>query len=241
MVGMVAIDILSLLEMLSGNVWAGIWLWVSPSAFSTAFIGTGILVRRRGLSYMDAFLVSLTTMVSMIWMYEIFYHFGFYADWEFANQARNLVVANYNQPVVTDVLLASVGLVGWKYMHAGRVFVLSFVAFLTALAVWVAIGYPQVATPGILYPFGSVLVRVSNPDSWAYPLNILTKYLLAFTYVSLYIGKPDASRAWTSAGTNSRAVVPRRRTMNLPFSGTKSAGLTGRMTMRGSAVPEPRR
>jgi hypothetical protein len=192
---MVIIDIVSLFEMSSGKIWIGIWLWVSPSAFSTVFIGTAIVVRRRGLSHMDAFLVALTSMVSMIWMYEIFYHFGFYADWEFANQGRSLVLANYNQPVITDFLLASVGLVGLKYMRAGLLFILSFGAFIATLLVWVMVGYPQVATPGILYPFGNVLVHVSNPDSWAYPLNIMTKYLLAVTYVSLFIGKRDASRA----------------------------------------------
>jgi hypothetical protein len=207
--GMVIIDMLSLFEMLLGNVWIGLWLWVSPSAFSTAFIGTGILARRRGLSYMDAFLVSLTTMVSMIWMYEIFYHFGFYADWAFQSQVKTLVVANYNQPVITDFLLAAVGLVGLRYMHAGRAFLVSFGAFLGALVAWVVIGYPQVATPGTLYPFGNVLVHVSDPDSWAYPLNILTKYLLAFTYISLYIGKAHAP-----AGVNrsSPPVGPKRPT-----------------------------
>ncbi len=191
----VIVNIVSVLEMSLGNVWAGQWLWVSPSAFSTVFIGTAILLRRRGLGHMESFLVALTTMVSMIWMYEIFYHFGFYADWEFANQSKYLVVANYNQPVVIDVILAAVGLVGLKYMRAGPAFMLSFGAFLSALVAWVLIGYPQVATPGVLYPFGNVLVRVPDPGSWAYPLNVLTKYLLALTYVSLFIGRRGTPRA----------------------------------------------
>jgi hypothetical protein len=185
---MVTIDLVSLLEVSLGRVWVGQWLWVSPSAFSTVFILTAILVRRRGLGYMDSFLLGLTTMVSMIWMYEIFYHFGFYADWEFGNQAESAVIANYNQPVIVDVLLASVGLVGLKHMHAGLPFVASFGAFLTALVVWVIIGYPQVATPGAVYPFGAILIHVPDLGFWAYALNIMTKYLLAFTYVSLYIG-----------------------------------------------------
>ncbi len=194
LVVMVIIDLVSLFEVISGKVWLGLWLWVSPSAFSTAFIGTAILVRRRGLDYMEAFLVALTAMVSMIWMYEIFYHFGFYVDWEFAQQPP-AVLANYNQPVITDFLLASVGLVGLKYMRAGRWFALSFGTFLVAFVVWVIIGYPQIAFPGTLYPFGAIFIHVPNPDAWAYPLNILTKYLLSFSYVSLFVGKPIASRA----------------------------------------------
>jgi hypothetical protein len=191
---MVIIDLVSVVEVASGNLWIGQWLWISPSAFSTAFIGTAILVKRRGLGDMDSFLAALTSMVSMIWMYEIFYHFGFYADWEFGKQSQNLVVANYNQPVLTDFLLAAVGLVGLKYMHAGRWFVLTFGAFLVTFFAWVLMGYPQVTTPGSLYPFGAILIHVSDPQSWAYPLNILTKYLLALTYVSLFVGKPDDLR-----------------------------------------------
>jgi len=185
---MVIVDLVSLVEVASGTIWIGQWLWVSPSAFSTTFIGTAIVVKRRGLSDMDAFLVSLTSMVSMIWMYEIFYHFGFYADWEFGKQAQALQVANYNQPVITDFLIASVGLVGLRYMHAGRWFILSFGALIVTFVVWVMMGYPQVTTPGSLYPFGTILIHVPDPQSWAYPLNIMTKYLLATTYVSLFVG-----------------------------------------------------
>ena len=191
---MVIVDGVALIEMALGNVWVGQWLWVSPSAFSTVFILTAIAVRRRGAGYMDAFLLALTTMVSMIWMYEIFYHFGFYADWEFGSQAESSVIANYNQPVIIDVLLASVGLVGLKYMHLGLPFIASFGAFLAALVLWVAIGYPQVATPGAVYPFGAILIHVSDLGFWAYAFNILTKYLLAFTYVSLFVRGRNASR-----------------------------------------------
>lgn len=187
---MVIVDLVSIFEMSLGKIWIGQWLWVSPSAFSTVFIGTAILVRRRGLSHMDSFLVSLTAMVSMIWMYEIFYHFGFYADWEFAKQTESLAVADYNQPVVIDVLLASVGLVGLKYMRAALPFALAFGAFAVAFVVWVMMGYPQVTSPGALYPFGTIIIHVSDPQSWAYPMNILTKYLLAIAYVSLFVGKP---------------------------------------------------
>ena len=192
---MVIIDVVSLFEAASGHVWIGQWLWVSPSAFSTVFLGTAILVRRRGLGYMEAFLVSLTAMISMIWMYEIFYHFGFYADWEFGKQTQAMVFADYNQHVLVDVLLASVGLVGLKYMHPGPLFVLSFGAFVATFVAWVVIGFPQVAAPGSLYPFGSIFIRVSNPDFWAYPLNILTKYLLTFSYVTIFIGKRDSLQA----------------------------------------------
>ena len=188
---MVTLDAVSLVEVLLGRVWFGQWLWVSPSAFSTTFIGTAIVVRRRGMDYIEAFLVSLTTMVSMIWMYEIIYHFGFYVDWEFGTQAQAAALENYNQPVIIDVLLASVGLVGLKYVRAGRQFAISFAALLVVFVTWVAIGYPQVVTPGTLYPFGGIFVNVPNPDAWAYPLNVLTKYFLAFSYISLYFGKPS--------------------------------------------------
>ncbi len=187
---LVVVDVVSVAAMILGNVWVGEWLWVSPSAFSTTFIGTAVMVRRRGLGYMDAFLVSLTTMVSMIWMYEIFYHFGFYVDWEFGTQAQAAALTSYNQPVVIDFLLASVGLVGLKYMRVGLPFFVSFACLMAVFVTWVVIGYPQVTTPGSLYPFGGIFVRVPNPDAWAYPLNILTKYLLAFSYISLYVGEP---------------------------------------------------
>jgi hypothetical protein len=190
---MVIVEVACLFEILTGKVIIGGWLWVSPSSYAAVFISTAVLVRRRGLSHMDAFLVSLTAMISMIWMYEIFYHFGFYADWKFGEQAQNMVFADYNQHVLVDVLLASVGLVGLKYMHAGPWLIVSFGAFFAAFVVWVVIGYPQVAAPGSLYPFGTIFVRVSNPDFWAYPLNALTKYLLALAYISLFLGKRNSS------------------------------------------------
>jgi hypothetical protein len=183
---MAVVDLISIGEIALGNVWIGQWLWVSPSAFSSAFIGTALLVRRKGLGDFDAFLISLTTMISMIWMYEIFYHFGFYVDWEFGKQAA--VLANYNEPVVTDVLLTSVGLVGLRYMRAGVWFVLSFGALLVTFVTWVVIGYPQIAFPGTLYPFGPILIHVSDPQAYALPLNAATKFLLAASYVSLFAG-----------------------------------------------------
>lgn len=191
---MAAVEAVSLAEMALGQVWVGEWLWVSPSAFAAVFLGTAYLVRRRGLAYMDSFLVALTTMVSMIWMYEIWYHFGFYVDWEFGKQSQNLVVANYNQPVIIDFILAAVGLVGLKYMHAGPYFGASFAAFVVAFVAWVLIGYPQLTSPGSLFPFGSFLIRVPDPGAWAYPLNALTKYLLAASYVSLFVGRRDELR-----------------------------------------------
>jgi hypothetical protein len=194
MVVMVAVEVVSLGAMALGQEWVGEWLWVSPSAFAAVFLATGLLMRRRGLAYMEAFLVALTAMVSMIWMYEIWYHFGFYADWEFGKQSQGLVIANYNQPVVIDVLLASVGLVGLKYMRAGAYFWASFAAFVVAFLFWVAIGYPQVTSPGSLFPFGSLLIKVPDPAAWAWPLNALTKYLLAACYVALFLGKSEAWR-----------------------------------------------
>jgi hypothetical protein len=190
---LVIVEIACLFEILTGNVIIGGWLWVSPSSYAAVFICTAVLVRKRGASHMDTFLVSLTTMISMIWMYEIFYHFGFYADWKFGEQAQNMVFADYNQHVLVDVLLASVGLVGLRHMHPGPWFIISFGAFLAAFVAWVVIGYPQVAAPGSLYPFGTIFIRVSNPDVWAYPLNALTKYLLALAYISLFIGKRSSS------------------------------------------------
>jgi hypothetical protein len=183
---MAVIGLISIVEIALGNVWIGQWLWVSPSAFSSAFLGTALLVRRKGLGDFDAFLISLTTMISMIWMYEIFYHFGFYVDWEFGKQAA--VLANYNEPVVTDVLLTSVGLVGLRYMRAGVWFALSFGALMVTFVTWVVIGYPQIAFPGTLYPFGPIVIHVPDPQAYALPLNAATKYLLAATYVSLFVG-----------------------------------------------------
>jgi len=187
---MVAVEVVSLAEMSLGRIWIGNWLWVSPSSFALVFLGTSVLVRRRGLGPMDTFLVSLTTMISMIWMYEIFYHFGYYADWSLVQPP--VALANYNEPVVIDLMLTAVGLVGMRYMRAWPWFVLCFSAFLVSFVLWVSMGYPQVTYPGNLYPFGAIFIHVSDPAAWAWPLNALTKYLLALTYVSLFVGEPIA-------------------------------------------------
>ena len=189
---MFALDVASVAELALGNVWIGGWLWVSMSAFSTLFVGTALLLRRRGLRYFEVLAVSLTTMVSMIWLYELFYHLGFWIYWGYSKPPW--VFGDYNEAALIDLLLFSVGIVGVRYMRMGWVAGTLFASFFAAFVVWVMMGYPQLSSPGMLFPFGTVLIHVSDPGFWAYWLNVLTKYLLALAYLSLFVAPPSAKR-----------------------------------------------
>jgi hypothetical protein len=173
-------------QVLFGNIWIGHWLWASPSSFSIVFLGTALLLRRRGVSDGKVFIISLTTMVSMIWMYELFYFLGFRADWSLGNETS---IASY-QVLLSHILWISPALVGLRYMRLSVPFAICSISFIVVFLIWVMIGYPQILSPGQLYPFdGVVLIQVSNPSSWALFLNEITKYLLAASYFSVFLPK----------------------------------------------------
>jgi hypothetical protein len=173
-------------QVLLGNIWIGHWLWASPASFSLVFIGTALLLRKRGLRDSQVFIISLTTMVSMIWMYELFYFLGFWADWNLGNETS---IASY-QVLLSHILWISPALVGLKYMKFSIPFVVCALLFFMAFLFWVIIGYPQINAPGQLFPFnGAILIHVTNPGGWAIFENEITKYLLAASYVSVFIQK----------------------------------------------------
>lgn len=196
---MAGLDVVSTAEVIAGATLVGHVLWVSPSAFSTLFIAVSILLRRRGVQPAEVFLVSLLTVVSYIWLYELSYFLGFWVDFAalfkvFPNLGNvslgTQTTAAAYQVVASDLLYISPGLVGLKYMRVNVPFVLFFSVYIVAFLAWVFIGYPQTTFPGELFPFnGVILIRVSNPAWWAPVLNDATKYLLAGSYASVFMTK----------------------------------------------------
>jgi hypothetical protein len=185
------VDVYSTAQVLLGGVWVCHWLWVSPSAFSSVFLGVALLLKRRGgVRDGEIFIVALLTMISMIWMYELFYHLGFWASEGFPT------LAGWEYEVIaSDLLWMSTAIVGLKYMRASIPFIGFFSSFVGLYALWVATGYQQIALYSIAVAPGSGIVLLQMNSSllqWVIGANEATKYLLAASYVSLFVPKRAA-------------------------------------------------
>ena len=171
-------------------VWDGEIFWFSLGAFSAEYITAAILIRRtRRIGYLEAVLVSLVSMLSMIWMYELFYHMGFWTFWNYSRWPFVFLFSNFS--ALDDALIASTLLLAHKHLNFNKWVLVSFSVFVATFVFWLAIGYPQMLSPGTLYPLGSVYIYVSNPNDWSYPLNAITKWELIIPYAALFLPKRE--------------------------------------------------
>ncbi len=170
----------------TSNVWGlGGIFWYSWITFALVYLGIAIFLQIRHVSLAESFVISLTSMVSMIWLYEILYHFSFWVSWNYGKPPflllkENAIFLNY-------ALIAATAFAGYKYMKKSIWLLLSFLVMASAWVFWIAIGFPQFEFPGILYDFPWQRLVINNPDAWALPLNLLTKFFLGLTYILLYL------------------------------------------------------
>ncbi len=153
--------------------------------FAFVYLGTAVFLRINGVSDAESFIISLTSAVSMAWLYEILYHFSFWNSWNYGNPPYfllkgNTIFLNYG-------LIALTALSGHRYMKASRWFWLALIAMTILWIFWITIGFPQYEFPQTLYTFAWPRIIISNPYALAFPLNSLTKLLLGTAYVLLYL------------------------------------------------------
>ena len=153
--------------------------------FAFVYLGIAIFLRINGVSAAESFIICLTSAASMVWLYEILYHFSFWDSWNYGNPPYFLL--NGNTLFLNYGLISLTALSGYRYMKANRWFWLALIAMAILWIFWITIGFPQYAFPQMLYVFAWPRIIIDNPHALAYPLNAITKFLLGTAYVLLYL------------------------------------------------------
>ncbi len=189
----VAIVVMVLLFAYSSFAWAytsdpwgfGGIFWSSWMTFAFVYLGVAVFLRISGVPNAEAFVISLTSTVSMIWLYEILFHFSFWNSWNYGNPPyfllkENTIFVNYG-------LISLTALAGYRYMKANRWFWLALITMIILWIFWITIGFPLYEFPQTLYDFAWPRLVIANPHALALPLNAITKTLLGTAYILLYM------------------------------------------------------
>ena len=153
--------------------------------FAFVYLGIAIFLRINGVSAAESFIISLTSAVSMVWLYEILYHFSFWNSWNFGNPPYFLLKGN--TIFLNYALISLTVLSGYRYMKTNRLFWLALIAMTILWIFWITIGFPQYEFPNTLYAFAWPRIIINNPNAFAFPLTSITKLLLGTAYVLFYL------------------------------------------------------
>lgn len=175
-----------LMWLLTSNIWGlGGLFWSSWMTFAFVYFGTAFFLRIRNISAAESFVISLTSTISMIWLYEILYHFSFWDSWNYGIPPffllkENIIFLNY-------ALISLSALSGYKQIKMTKWLSLVLIMGTILWIFWVAIGFPQYELPQQLFTFAWPIMPIKNPHTLAFPLYSLTKFLLGLAYVCLYL------------------------------------------------------
>ena len=170
----------------TSDVWGfGDIFWSSWMTFASVYLGVAAFLKIRGIPIAESFVISLTSTISMIWFYEILYHFSFWDSWNYGTPPYFFLKMNIN--FLDYGLIALSALSGYKYMKSNKWFWLILLTTAALWIFWIMIGFPQLIFPKELYNFFLPRIIIDNPHALAYPLNAITKFLLGAAYVLLYL------------------------------------------------------
>jgi hypothetical protein len=170
----------------TSRVWGlGGFFWSSWITFAFVYLGTAIFLRINGVSPAESFIISLTSTVSMIWLYQILYHFSFWDSWNYGKPPY--LFLNGNTIFLNYGVISLTALSGYRYMKTNRWFWFVLVAIAVLWIFWITIGFPQYEFPKTLYAFAWPRIIMTNPYVYAFPLNAVTMFLLGTAYVLLYL------------------------------------------------------
>jgi len=190
----------------TSNVWGfGGIFWSSWMIFAFVYLGIAVFLSINGVSAAESFIISLTSAVSMFWLYEILYHFSFWNSWNYGHppyflQSGNVLFFNY-------AIISLTALSGYKYMKTSKWFFLALVAMVILWVFWISIGFPQYANPRTLYAFAWPRLIIADPHALAFLLNSMTKLLLGTAYILLYL--PSRQKLSVAKDSIKRFLVKR--------------------------------
>jgi len=170
----------------TSNVWGlGGIFWSSWMTFAFVYVGIAVFLRINGVSAAESFIISLTSAISMVWLYEILYHFSFWDSWNYGKPPYFLL--NGNTIFLNYAIISLTALSGYKYIKANKWFWLALITMAILWIFWITIGFPQYSFPQTLYVSAWPRIIIGNPHALAFPLNSLTQLLLGTAYVLLYL------------------------------------------------------
>jgi len=170
----------------TSSVWGlgGIY-WSSWMTFAFVYLGTAVFLRINGASATESFIISLTSAVSMVWLFEVLYHFSFWNSWNYGNPPYFFL--NANTIFLNYAIISLTALSGYRYMKTNRWFWLTLIAMAIFWIFWITIGFPQYSFPHTLYVFAWPRIIMDNPHAFAFPLYSITMFLLGTSYILLYL------------------------------------------------------
>ncbi|MEK0326422.1 MAG: hypothetical protein QQN63_12030 [Nitrosopumilus sp.] len=161
------------------------WIWAPTIVIlSLTYIGISLVLTRRGVVDLDVFIVSFTSVVSLTYSYELIFHYSF------------PVYLNYFRPPFIDLSDLRTGItlgisailivVGHKYLRirGNYPLLISALIFVGLWIFWLGIGFPQKFSEELFFPR---FLPIDNAQNLAWSLNILTKIVLAVSYLFLFI------------------------------------------------------
>jgi len=170
----------------TSSVWGlgGIY-WSSWMTFAFVYFGTAVFLRINDASATESFIISLTSAVSMIWLFEVLYHFSFWNSWNYGTPPYFFL--NANTIFLNYAIISLTALSGYRYMKTNKWFWLTLIATAIFWIFWITIGFPQYSFPHTLYVFAWPRIIMDNPHALAFPLYSTTMFLLGTAYVLLYL------------------------------------------------------
>src|SRR5208283_4973636 len=130
-----------------------------------------------GVSAAESFIISLTSAVSMVWLFQVLYHFSFWNSWNYGKPPYFLL--NGNTIFLEYGIISLTALSGYRYMKVNRRFGLALIIMMISWIFWITIGFPQYTFPQTLYAFAWPRIIIDNPHALAFPLYSITMVLLA--------------------------------------------------------------
>ena len=130
-------------------------LYASFLAMGGSFLISFFCLRKQKVGK-EAFFLSLASMVSGIWLYELVYHYA-YGPEPLSIFIRELERIDFSGtsygsysifPILWSLIMIALPFAGLKWMKINRYFLMAFAGGFGIFVIWIILGFPQFFAPG---------------------------------------------------------------------------------------------
>jgi hypothetical protein len=117
-------------------------------AYLLSYLLTSRILFKRGLGYQRIF-HSLSVLVCGIWLFELFFHYGF-PNSIFINDLKHIDVSGSSDgtfPLIWSLIMISMVLTSQQYIKINKYFILITIFTGISFYLWINTGYPQFGEP----------------------------------------------------------------------------------------------